>query len=221
MMRFVKIFIRKPSKRKVMPTKGNQQGVSAVGQVAKVQSRQSERSITSVRRRYLYLGQEYSVRLEPNSVERNGLKLDLDQRLMSVALSRSTVENFESYMQSWYRRRLRSEFERAVRRWRPHFEQRGLVLPSDIRLKVFDMRRAWGRCYYAKALITINLHLVKLPADCFDYIVLHEMCHFVHHNHSSAFKSLVASIYPEWKQCDDLMRRVIRERPTILQKLHI
>ena len=115
--------------------------------------------IHSVRRKFLLRGTEYSVTLKPVAL-RNGLTLQ--EQTMVVALHPPTRENFEQFMTGWYRRQARQAYEEAISRWLPQFHAAGYPLPPP-RLKIFAMRRAWGRCYYTKGLITMNLHLVKSP----------------------------------------------------------
>ena len=77
------------------------------------------------------------------------------------------------------------------------------------------MRRAWGRCYYTKGLITMNLHLVKAPDPCINYIILHELCHFVVNNHSREFYRLVEQFMPSWREADLLLKNFAREKRII------
>lgn len=167
--------------------------------------------IGSVRRKFLLRGEEYSVVLQPEA-ERN--RLVMGEGRFVVSLAPATRENFDRFMQEWYRRQARKTFQAAVDRWLPLFEAAGYALPRP-RLKIFAMRRAWGRCYYTKGLITLNLHLIKTPPSCIDYIVLHELCHFVVSNHSQAFYRLVASFLPEWHAADELLKTFARERRVI------
>ncbi|MDR3022118.1 MAG: M48 family metallopeptidase [Clostridiales bacterium] len=60
-------------------------------------------------------------------------------------------------------------------------------------------RTKWGSCDN-KQRILLNYRLVMLPRHLMLYVVVHELCHLVHHNHSSAFWTLLASICPQFKQ---------------------
>jgi len=59
---------------------------------------------------------------------------------------------------------------------------------SDIRYK--KLKRRWGSCSSDKV-ITLNTQLLKIQKDLIDYVVVHELAHLVHMNHSKAFHSLV------------------------------
>ena len=60
------------------------------------------------------------------------------------------------------------------------------------------MRRKWGSCSTGGK-ITINSELIKLDDSLLEYVVIHELCHLIHHNHSREFYNLLSQIVPEWK----------------------
>jgi predicted metal-dependent hydrolase len=63
----------------------------------------------------------------------------------------------------------------------------------------------WGSCS-TKNNINLNINIVRLPAVLQDYILLHELCHLRHHDHSDAFHLLL-----EHFLTDNLMRRLGEE----------
>lgn len=167
--------------------------------------------IHSVRRKFLLRGLEYQVTLKTDA-PRNSLVIK--DRSFIVSLCPPTRENFALFMENWYRRQARKAYREAIDRWLPFFHACGYAIPAP-HLKIFAMRRAWGRCYYTKGLITMNLHLVKAPQACIDYIVLHELCHFAVSNHSKDFYRLVESFMPDWREADKLLKTFARERRII------
>lgn len=149
--------------------------------------------ITSVRRKIWLAGVQYSIKIEPAA--RNSVKIEDNTLLFS--LKEMTRENFELYFASWYRRVSRKIFSQSIDRWLVVMERMGYALPSPS-IKVFEMSKAWGRCYYTKNLITLNSHLAKTPPQCIDYITLHELCHFLIHSHSADFYGIMTRIEPSW-----------------------
>ena len=61
-----------------------------------------------------------------------------------------------------------------------------------------DMKVQWGSCSPAGR-ITLNPHLVKAPRECIDYVLLHELCHLRHHNHSTRFYKALDANMPHWR----------------------
>ena len=68
------------------------------------------------------------------------------------------------------------------------------------------MKSRWGSCAMPKRTLSINLRLAHKPPACLDAVLLHELAHTVHMNHSAAFYALLDSICPARKGCDALLK---------------
>ena len=66
------------------------------------------------------------------------------------------------------------------------------------------MEKRWGSCTTGGKII-LNVELIKAPVSCITYVILHELCHLVHHNHSLAFYSLLESFMPDWRRWKQLL----------------
>lgn len=64
---------------------------------------------------------------------------------------------------------------------------------------VKKVKSRWGACYYKKNMISFNLSLVHLDKELIDYVVMHELCHFLQHNHSPAFYQELLQRMPNYK----------------------
>lgn len=71
------------------------------------------------------------------------------------------------------------------------------LIPNKIRIR--KIKYAWGSCSQNKN-ITINYNLIKYSEQAIKYVVLHELCHLKHMNHSKDFWNLVEKYMPEYKQ---------------------
>lgn len=78
----------------------------------------------------------------------------------------------------------------------PIFQAAGIKKPE---LKFRRMKSRWGSCRYEKASLSFNTALAHVPAECVDYVVMHEYCHFIRPDHSPAFHELMTSLMPDWK----------------------
>ncbi len=65
--------------------------------------------------------------------------------------------------------------------------------------RIADQRSRWGSCA-ASGLISLNWRLVMAPEDVLRYVVVHELCHRVHADHSAHFWALVERQMPGWAQ---------------------
>ncbi|MBU5487815.1 M48 family metallopeptidase [Clostridium sp. MSJ-8] len=77
------------------------------------------------------------------------------------------------------------------------------VSPNMIRMK--DTKTRWGSCSYVNNL-NFNYRLVMAREDVLEYVVLHEMCHIIHKNHSKEFYNLVGSIMKDYKEKELYLR---------------
>ena len=66
-------------------------------------------------------------------------------------------------------------------------------------ITVGDYSTQWGSCSFKKGTLRFNWRLIMAPLWVLDYLVVHELCHFKHPNHSAAFWSEVGHILPDYK----------------------
>lgn len=57
----------------------------------------------------------------------------------------------------------------------------------------------WGHCNYRTKSITLSTKLAWTPYECFEYVIIHELCHLIEPNHSAAFWALVEEHCPNYK----------------------
>lgn len=79
----------------------------------------------------------------------------------------------------------------------PSFQKYGVQRPS---LRIRDMETRWGSCLAKKGIITLNKRLLEAPRHCIEYVVMHELCHMVHPNHSRQFYVFLTMLMPDWKE---------------------
>ena len=65
--------------------------------------------------------------------------------------------------------------------------------------RVRDMKSDWGSCSSTKN-ISIALKLIEHSPKAFEYVVLHEVCHLKHMNHSKQFWQMVEGYMPDYKK---------------------
>lgn len=104
----------------------------------------------------------------------------------------------------WYRDEALRVFEARVALW----ARRSGLAPRALALS--DARTTWGSCR-AGGSIRLNWRLVQAPYPVIDYVVVHELAHLAHRNHSPRFWALVAATYPQYRAAQDALARMQRE----------
>ena len=74
------------------------------------------------------------------------------------------------------------------------------------RITIRDQETRWGSCS-AKGTLSFNWRLMLAPPAILDYVVVHELCHLTHMNHSAAFWQAVEAVYPDYRSA----RRWLKE----------
>lgn len=163
------------------------------------QDRQSQRELVTGESHY-FLGRRYlldvvehagppSVRLANNTTLRLQVRPGSDRDARDATLQR------------WYRRRLREQIPALVAKWEPRVGR----TVADVRIK--RMKTRWGSCNAEARRIWLNLELVKKPATCLEYILVHEMVHLVERHHTEQFRKLMDALLPSWRIYRDELNR--------------
>lgn len=77
-----------------------------------------------------------------------------------------------------------------------HFHQ--FTGGSYNRITIRDQKTRWGSCS-ARGTLSFNWRLMLAPPAILDYVVVHELCHLTHMNHSAAFWQSVEQVYPDYR----------------------
>ncbi|NLL76797.1 MAG: M48 family metallopeptidase [Clostridiales bacterium] len=70
---------------------------------------------------------------------------------------------------------------------------------SYSRITVRDQKTRWGSCS-SKGTLSFNWRLMLAPPAVLDYVIVHELCHLTHMNHSRDFWECVGTILPDYKK---------------------
>lgn len=135
---------------------------------------------------FLYLGQKYALEV----VHGQQKKLVLED---GFKLAESVRENAELVFHNWYRQQARLIIEERLKffavKYAFHYD----------RVRISSARTRWGSCS-SKGTLSFSWRLIMTPLDVVDYVVIHELAHTVHHNHSKRFWGLVEKILPDYKE---------------------
>jgi len=95
----------------------------------------------------------------------------------------------------WRKAQIEKLFPQALAEAREAFSAYSL---PQYTLRVRTMKSRWGSCHVQKHIITLNARLLDYPYACLRYVAAHELCHFIHPDHSAAFYAVLARAEPNW-----------------------
>jgi predicted metal-dependent hydrolase len=93
----------------------------------------------------------------------------------------------------------------SLNRLYPIVQAHGVKMPS---VSVRSMKTRWGSCSVQRGSIRLNSHLRFAPLESIDYVVLHELAHFLYPNHSKDFYGFIERHMPDWKQRREYLKRI-------------
>ena len=140
---------------------------------------------------FMYLGRNYLLQLLLNeNLYKPVIKLSDGKLNISTPTKDQTI--LKNALQKWYKREAKKIIIKRLEFYKPKFS----VEPGIIKIK--EQKKRWGSCS-SKGNIYFNWRAVMAPPPVIDYIIVHEMSHLIHRNHSDKFWKLVESILPDYK----------------------
>jgi hypothetical protein len=153
---------------------------------------------------FKFLGKQYRLSVEDTtSVERVRLTGEFIKLYVKQKNKKSTKIRL---IDEWYRKQAKNEFEASLDRM---FELVGNKIQTKPKFEFKIMKKRWGSCLRSKNIILLNLELIKAPTYCIDYVVLHELIHFIRKNHDSKFYELLTVLIPDWKNRKEIIDQEI------------
>ncbi|MCU0457991.1 MAG: M48 family metallopeptidase [Bacteroidales bacterium] len=116
--------------------------------------------------------------------------------ILTTPGSSSTPGELVRMTEGWY---LREAKAYLASRTRQLAAEHSKLLPSPAAINVRKMKRRWGTCHNSGA-IWLNRELIKKDPLLIDYVIIHELCHLVHHNHGREYYELLGRIMPDYRE---------------------
>lgn len=138
----------------------------------------------------MYLGRQYRLQIQIGEDE----SVKLKGKFIEVTVCEKI--RAEDLLNDWYLQHARSRFQSIAEPLIEKFK-RHKVAPSSIVLR--DMPTRWGSCT-PKGKILLNPELIKAPKGCIEYVIIHELCHLIHHDHTQKFIDLQTKEMKDWEK---------------------
>jgi predicted metal-dependent hydrolase len=139
---------------------------------------------------HLYLGRQYRLRILIGKAESVKLK---GQFIEVTATDKASTKQL---VNEWYLQNAKLKFH-TIAAPLIHKFKKHKVEPSSIVLR--EMPTRWGSCT-PKGKIILNPELIKAPKGCIEYVIIHELCHLIHHDHTQKFIDLQTKEMKDWEK---------------------
>ena len=102
----------------------------------------------------------------------------------------------EEYLNKWLKQKIKTLFKERLDYNYNRYKEK---IPYP-KLKIRKMTTRWGVCNIKDNSVTLNSKLIEYDIEKLDYVIIHELSHFVHFNHSKSFWNQVEKYTPNYKQ---------------------
>ena len=100
---------------------------------------------------------------------------------------------------AYYRQQLSMVMPELFAKWQPVVG----AYANEIRIK--KMQTRWGSCNTRARRIWLSVHLPAYPIECTEYVIVHELCHLHHANHSPVFWQTVGAAMPDYRHWHNML----------------
>lgn len=137
-----------------------------------------------------YLGEGYVLTLV--AAGRKRIEAVKEERRLILHTTSFEAKAVEKYLKEWYKKQAATYIEERVK----YYKQ---MIPGKVASITLENRKGrWGSCN-SRGELTFNWRLIMAPPEIIDYVVVHELCHLRHMDHSKKFWNAVAGVLPDYK----------------------
>jgi predicted metal-dependent hydrolase len=141
---------------------------------------------------HLYLGKKYRLKI---SQSENNL-VCLKNGYFLIDTKNTEPEKIKILLNKWYREKAHLHLHNIFNECWEKFRNKEYPKPA---CKILQLEKRWGSLSKSGTL-SLNVQLIKTPKECIEYVIIHELCHLVYHNHSRDFFKLLEVSLPDWMQ---------------------
>ncbi len=141
---------------------------------------------------HYYMGRRYQLKI----IEGNAESVFYQGSFLQVETRNKKPSHIKELLDIWYRERAKVKFAEYAEPLIARFKKYD-VAPKELYIQ--NMKYRWGSCSTNGSII-LNPELVKAPKPCIEYVIIHELSHLIHRNHTKDFFRLLTREMPDWKK---------------------
>jgi predicted metal-dependent hydrolase len=135
---------------------------------------------------------------------RSDVAIEGDKIAVRYPGSRS-ADRTEQLLKAWFQRQARRILSERLTSLSKAFPEIG----NGPRLTVRKLTKRWGSMSRDGSHMLLNTRLIEAPADCIDYVIVHELCHVQEPHHGPAFFQLLENKLPGWETRKNRLERIM------------
>ena len=120
----------------------------------------------------------------------------------------STISQREAALNGWYRSQLQKRLPGLFAHWQP------IIGEQVAEWRIKRMKTRWGSCNPVARRIWLSLELIKKPAECLEYVLVHEMVHLLERGHNARFYGLMDRYLPTWRSSRERLNGALLNGPS-------
>lgn len=155
---------------------------------------------------FYYKGQKYKIVFNEIGDKKIIIKINDDEKILEIkVLKNLSKESRKEYLDKGIKKFLKSNTQEIIDKKLLSWSNK-----TNIKYKTVQVRDAiskYGSCTVGKKALHFSSRLVMLPDDVIDAIIVHELCHIIHPNHSKEFYNLVETFIPNYKKIDIWLKK--------------
>lgn len=118
-----------------------------------------------------------------------------DNKLLIYTTDPAIQLDIDKQFNNWWQKNARSYFSDILCKLFPIIGRHGVEQPE---LVVKKMKTLWGSCSRKHRKINLNFYLFKASRPCIEYVILHELTHFLYPKHNRDFQDFITIYMPDW-----------------------
>lgn len=132
----------------------------------------------------------------------NKKQITIEDGVLKVLTFENEQQRIDKQVNNWWQQSSRCYYQEVVEHLYPIIGKHGIVKPK---VCVKKMSTLWGSCSRKNAVVNLNYYLYKASAPCIEYIILHELIHFLYPKHNKDFYDFLTVHMPDWQERKKLL----------------
>ncbi|HUX58703.1 MAG TPA: SprT family zinc-dependent metalloprotease [Bacteroidales bacterium] len=146
---------------------------------------------------HLYLGRQYRLKVKSEKLKMKNGEVKLKGQFLEVLTN--DKNKVKELVEEWYLVKARDKLYQIAKPLFEEFAAKHHFSLFTFHLSLKNMPTRWGSCT-PKGKIILNPELIKAPKGCIEYVIIHELCHLVHHDHTQKFIDLQTKEMQDWEK---------------------